>query len=491
MKTSVWTRLTALVRDLVSRLWGGKPRLETSVLLPNSVEELLTVLGQARDNGTVVSVVGGSFPSCDSGPGEVTVNLISMDRLLGLDTSQRSVTVEPGMRLSALSALLATVHLCLDISGRVPDLTVLDALAVGCSGSSPPGSLAASLLRLEVVTPGGEVVSWTWSSHPRQMSALVCGLGSVAVITAATFTCKDLTRVNEISYLSSVRELLDTWSLVSRSSKSQEIHWFPFTELVVITHTSELDRLSWASTQPLISQLLGTFSLWVAAVTRRINLALFSNLPLLSSMLARVQFISLWTAARHRSDHTHHPVHFSSCESLRGSSWILPLPKLPTLLHSITSWSSIHPRTVTSPLSIHTVAGHTMDGRRTRTSSISSTSSIEHWSHGNHGFLQPRLKDESPGKSQACVWYDWFLPETSPDPTLVSQFEDLFLEVGGVRCWSAERLVSPLLLSNCFPEYRDWCQVKQEVDPENVLGSGYVQGTLLSSVKTKQGHSAT
>ena len=49
-------------------------------------------------------------------------------------------------------------------------------------------------------------------------------------------------RVNEVSYLTSVRELLDTWSLVSRSSSCQQLTWFPFTELVVITHTSELDR---------------------------------------------------------------------------------------------------------------------------------------------------------------------------------------------------------------------------------------------------------
>ena len=56
------------------------------------------------------------------------------------------------------------------------------------------------------------------------------------------FLYADIFRVNEVSYLTSVRELLDTWSLVSRSSSSQQLTWFPFTELVVITHTSELDR---------------------------------------------------------------------------------------------------------------------------------------------------------------------------------------------------------------------------------------------------------
>ena len=113
------------------------------------------------------------------------------------------------------------------------------------------------------------------------------------------FLYADIFRVNEVSYLTSVRELLDTWSLVSRSSSSQQLTWFPFTELVVITHTSELDRwvrflqvvsqvlirLSWASSQPLLSQVLGKASEKVAAIIRRINLAFFSSLPLLSSLL--------------------------------------------------------------------------------------------------------------------------------------------------------------------------------------------------------------
>jgi len=478
MKTSVWGNLVAGLRRLLAKLWGGKER---DVLLPSTVPELLTVIGQARDNGTTVNVVGGAFPASGD-PTSVTVSLISMDRLLGLDSSQKTVTVEPGMKLSTLSSLLATVHLCLNISGRVPDLTVMDALAVLCPSSSPPSSLAASVLRVEVVTSGGEVLQWSWPSHPRQMAALVSGLGATAIISSVTFLCSTLTRVNEVSYLTSVRELLDTWSLVSRSSSCQQLTWFPFTELVVITHTSELDRLSWASSQPLLSQVLGKASEKAAAVIRRINLAFFSSLPLLSSLLARVQFISLWTAARHRSDHTHHPLHLSSCAALQGSSWILPINALPTLLHSISAWAANNPGPVTSPLYVQTVAGEKVEGqggRRTRTSSVSSTSSRDGGvPQGHRGFLQPRLRDQAPSKSQACVWYDWFLSDSDPDPTVVAHFEELFLEAGAVRCWSAERLVSPLLLASCFPEYRDWCQVKSEVDPQGLLGSGYVQGTL-------------
>lgn len=50
-------------------------------------------------------------------------------------------------------------------------------------------------------------------------------------------------------------------------------------------------------------------------------------------------------------------------------------------------------------------------------------------------------------------WYDWFLPETSPDPLQVSQLEEVCSIIGGRghKCWTGERLVSPLLLCNTHP----------------------------------------
>jgi len=54
-----------------------------------------------------------------------------------------------------------------------------------------------------------------------------------------------------------------------------------------------------------------------------------------------------------------------------------------------------------------------------------------------------------------------------------------------VRCWGAERLVSPLVLSNTYNQYRDWCRVKGELDSECVLDSGYVQGTVFSKPVTR------
>ena len=46
MKTSLWGRLVAGVRSLLARLRGGQE--VGGRILPNTVEELLTVLGQVQ-----------------------------------------------------------------------------------------------------------------------------------------------------------------------------------------------------------------------------------------------------------------------------------------------------------------------------------------------------------------------------------------------------------------------------------------------------------
>ena len=51
-----------------------------------------------------------------------------------------------------------------------------------------------------------------------------------------------------------------------------------------------------------------------------------SSAPLLSSVLARIQFISLWSVANHRSDFAHLPISFCNCDMVRRFSFPLIKP---------------------------------------------------------------------------------------------------------------------------------------------------------------------
>ena len=131
MKVSVWDSLLSAVRTLLDRLFS---RIQTAtVLYPKCLEDLVTILDQARENGSSLKIVGGVY-QFSYGKEDIVVSLEYLDRLLGLNTTNNTVTVEPGMKLSTLTTMLASIKLSLDLGGRVPDLTVADCLAMGGPG---------------------------------------------------------------------------------------------------------------------------------------------------------------------------------------------------------------------------------------------------------------------------------------------------------------------------------------------------------------------
>ena len=112
----------------------------------------MTILAQARDNRSSLKIVGGDYHVTQTKE-DIIVSLRYMDRLLGLDTSAKTVTVEPGMKVSTLSSILATINLSVDLAGRVPDLTITDCLAVGGPGLGCGGAgLGASVISVQVNT---------------------------------------------------------------------------------------------------------------------------------------------------------------------------------------------------------------------------------------------------------------------------------------------------------------------------------------------------
>jgi len=550
MKSSLLSSILTKFRYLFELWWS--PNLKAEVVYPHCVEDLVEILGQVRENQTQVKVVGGSFPLAPCLKEDIIVSLSCMDKLIGLDVHQQTVTAEPGVKLSNLISILETVNMTLELSGPLPDLALVDAIAIGLTGTG--GSLSANVLNVEVILPGGlnntahsrtasddfnsdfegmqqgqfmrrgpELAAWSWSTHPDRMAALFSGLGMVAVVTSVTLKCIPLYRVSETSSLLYLSDVMDTWALLgSRSPVSHHLTWFPFSELVIFKQISPIER-SGCVIQSLLNRKVTELAQVLARFVRVMNLVFFSS-SFLGWTLARIQFISLWSAARNRSDYSHPPISFQHSETVRGSTWLVPLSSIPPLLASIKQWCLSHPRHVTSPLEVYTVradkrlmragsaGGHTVQqhpflyprldkgGEEGDVMTASSCSSLDFSPRSARASPRNLLTQRSPTPSSsplppnpmrstrphaAAVCYDWFVTavstaEPSVDPTEVAQLEQLFLTAGGIRCWSGDRIVSPMVLSYTFPEYAAWCKVKYELDPDNVLTSGYVQGEIWS-----------
>jgi len=447
-------------------------------LYPRSGQDVVQILAQARDNAASLRVTGGSFPFIPLA-NDLVVDLRYVDRLVGLDVYEQTVKVESGMRLARLNKVLESVSLALDVYGKVPDLTVCDAVAVGAFGGS--AVLMSSLASVEVALAGGRTAVWTWEKTPTEMRALCCGLGMAAVLLTATFKCVPLQRYAEVSYLCSIRDVLDQWSLQVKSSFSQQLVWYPFSELTVVTHVNPTDKYTMAK-QPLFNYWMECLGEMCARAVRKVSLLLSAarvragrrgdddcghlvpgktyrgrGPSLVSSLLSRLQFFAMWSAAKQRSDFVHSlPRSWHPREACRGSVWLVPLDRLPEVLGGVSRWARENPRACVAPIQVQTIK---MERRMAK-----------------RPFLAP-FKD-----APSCsVWLDWFVPDTEPDPIALAYFEDIFHSAGGRRAWTAgERLTSPLVLADAYERYPHWCRAKARLDPEGRLQSAYVQGTVWS-----------
>ena len=102
------------------------------------------------------------------------------------------VKVESGIRLSRLAQVLETISLGLHIRGRVPDLSICDAIAIGTGGCTR--DFLSSIVSVEVALPNCSIVSWSWEKNPKEMQALCCGLGMMAVVLSVTIKCVPLVK---------------------------------------------------------------------------------------------------------------------------------------------------------------------------------------------------------------------------------------------------------------------------------------------------------
>ena len=96
------------------------------------------------------------------------------------------------MKLSKVCRVLESTGMGLKLGGFVPDISLLDAIAVGILGSTY--DLISNITEVEVVLPHGRMTTWNWTKNTSEMQSLCCGFGMMAVVLTVTIKCVPLTR---------------------------------------------------------------------------------------------------------------------------------------------------------------------------------------------------------------------------------------------------------------------------------------------------------
>lgn len=194
----------------------------------NSLEDARNALATADSRGLIARGLGRSYGDAAQNAGGAILDMTSLNTILDVDESRRSVTVEAGVSIDQLMRHLLPFGLWLPVIPGTRQVTIGGAIAADVHGKNHhrSGSFGSHVTALELLTADGDVVTLT--PNEDAFWATVGGMGLTGIIVQATL---DLTSV-ESSYFVvdtlKVDHLDDLLAALTTGDKDYEysVAWF-------------------------------------------------------------------------------------------------------------------------------------------------------------------------------------------------------------------------------------------------------------------------
>jgi len=179
--------------------WAGNHTYSAARLHePRSLDELQEIVRRSRSLRALGS--RHSFNDIADTTGD-HVSLAEMPRIYELDRAAGRVRVDGAVRYGELAVRLQADGWGLHNLASLPHISVAGACATATHGSGDrSGNLATAVAALEVVTAGGEVVSFDRSADPATFPGAVVALGGLGVVTALTLDLEPTYEVRQDLY---------------------------------------------------------------------------------------------------------------------------------------------------------------------------------------------------------------------------------------------------------------------------------------------------
>lgn len=164
------------------RNWAGNVTYRARQLhQPASIEQVQEVVRSSRS----VRALGSrhSFNDIADTTGDL-ISLADLPRVIEIDPTGLSVTVDGGIRYGDLCRPLHEAGFALHNLASLPHISVAGASATGTHGSgSRSGSLSTAVTAVEMVRADGEIVALRRADDPSMFPGAVVSLGALGVVT--------------------------------------------------------------------------------------------------------------------------------------------------------------------------------------------------------------------------------------------------------------------------------------------------------------------
>ena len=209
--------------------WGGNQQaVAVDVLTPGTVDEVAAQVKEASGSGRRIKAVGSGHSFTDIARADD--QRLLLHRLAGLISIDGTlVTVQAGMPLSRLNAILAEHGLAMPNLGDIDEQTVAGAISTGTHGTGAKHSTIASCVEaVKLVNGAGEVV--TIGPGDPLLPAVRVSLGALGILVEVTLRCTEaftLLADERPMPLADVLAGIDEWI---GGNDHAEFYWHPYTD---------------------------------------------------------------------------------------------------------------------------------------------------------------------------------------------------------------------------------------------------------------------
>jgi FAD-linked oxidoreductase len=422
--------------------WAGNQAMAPArVVHPATTDDLVRTVKEAAAAGRRVKAIGSghSFTAIGLTDG-VLLELDRYTQVRSVDATTGLVTVEAGLPLHRLNALLAQHGLGLTNMGDIDVQTVSGAISTGTHGTGrASGSIAHQVIGLELVLADGSLVSCSRTERPELFEVARVGLGALGVISTITFQAEQGFALQADERPMPLEEVLAGFEELVAANEHFEFYWFPHTRTALTkrnNRTTALEPLSrrraWVDDELLSNGVFG--------LTCRAGALMPRLIPSINRLASRA------LSARTYSDLAPHV--FTSPRRVRfcEMEYAVPRADLPAVFRELSTLPERIGEHVSFPVEVRVAPA-----------------------------------DDIPlstayGRDSAYIAVHVFRG-TSYD-RYFDAVEALMGSVGGRPHWGKLHGLGAETLRERYPRFEDFLAVRRSVDPEGVFRNAYLDRVL-------------
>ncbi len=426
--------------------WGGNQAAPPSVAIthPSGTAEIAAVVIEAARAGRRVKAIGSGHSFTGIGrPEDVQLVLDRHAGVVAIDTRTARVTVQAGMTLHHLNALLDQCGLSLTNLGDIDCQTVAGAISTGTHGTGArAGGIATQVRALTMVLADGSQVSCSPEDEAQVFAAARVGLGALGIIDTVTIQAEPAFALHAVEGPMPMADVLGGFDELVESADHVEFYWFPHTDVALTKRNTRRPLEAGLAPLPawrgwLDDEFLSNavFGALVGAGRRAPALV-----PVINRVAARALGARSFTDVSHRVFTSPRRVRFVEME------YAVPRAAIVGVIEEVRARIDASGWRIPFPVEVRVAAADDIT--------------------------------LSTAQGRETAYLAVHVPRGAEHETYFRAVEEIACQVGGRPHWGKVHYRTAEQLRAVYPRFEEFVALRERLDPQRVFGNAYLERVL-------------